>query len=68
MTSLVEPARPPDLTSQCERLPELDTDLRPRLRAPVRVQHHAQDAIDAEPGVPEPYDHIPRVAKATGTV
>jgi hypothetical protein len=26
---------------------------RPRLRAPARVQHHAQDAVDAGPGVPE---------------
>ncbi len=26
---------------------------RPRLRAPARLQHHAQDAVDAEPGVPE---------------
>jgi hypothetical protein len=28
--------------------------------APPRLQHHAQDAVEAEPGVPEPYDHIPR--------
>jgi hypothetical protein len=33
-----------------ERLPELDADLRPRLRAPVRVQHHAQHAVDATQG------------------
>src|SRR4029453_15484725 len=32
---------------------ELHTDLSPRLRAPARVQHHAQNAVDAEPGVPE---------------
>src|SRR5439155_27386851 len=42
-----------NLAPQRERPPELDPDLRPRLRAPVRVQHHAQDAVDAEPGVPE---------------
>ena len=50
---LVEPARAPDLTPQRERLPELDPDLRPRLRAPARGEHHAQNAVDAEPGVPE---------------
>ena len=49
--SLVEPARASNLTPQGERLPELHADLRPRLRAPPRVQHHAQDAIDAEPGI-----------------
>src|SRR5262245_61342534 len=27
--------------------------LRPRLHAPVRVENHAQDAVDAEPGMPE---------------
>jgi hypothetical protein len=32
---------------------ELDHDLRSRLRAPAQVQRHAQDAVDAEPGVPE---------------
>jgi hypothetical protein len=53
VTSLVEPARPPDLTPECERLPELDADLGPRLRAPARMEHHAQDAVDAEPRVPE---------------
>jgi hypothetical protein len=36
-----------------ERSAELDPDLRPRLRAPVRVQHHAREAVDAESGVPE---------------
>ena len=53
VASLVEPARKPDLAPERERLPELDPDLSPRLRAPARLQHHAQDAIDAEPGVPE---------------
>src|SRR5437870_13853137 len=28
-------------------------DLWPRLRAPARLQHHAQDAVDAKPRVPE---------------
>ena len=49
VTSLVEPARAPDLTPQRERPLELDTDHSPRLRAPARVQHHAQDGVDAEP-------------------
>jgi hypothetical protein len=31
----------------------LDPDLRPHLSAPARVQHHPQDTVDAEPGVPE---------------
>jgi hypothetical protein len=48
VTSLVEPARAPDLTPQRERLPELDSDHGPRLGVPARVQHHAQDAVDAE--------------------
>src|SRR4029453_5472973 len=52
-TGLVEPACAPDLTPQRKRLPELDPDHSPRLRAPPRVQHRAQDAVDAEPGVPE---------------
>src|SRR5437870_7334681 len=43
----------PNLTPQRDSSPKLDPDLRPRLRAPSLVQHHAQDAIDAEPGVPE---------------
>src|SRR5262249_2446325 len=43
----------PDLAPQRERLPELDPDLRPRLRAPVLVEHHTQHAVDAEPGAPE---------------
>jgi hypothetical protein len=51
--SLIEPAGAPDLAPQRERPLELDADVRPRLCAPVRVQHHAQDAVDAEPGVPE---------------
>jgi len=50
---LVELARAPNLTPQHERLLELESDLSPRLRAPVRVEHHAQDAVDAEPEVPE---------------
>ena len=50
---LVEPPRALDLAPQRERPPELDSDLRPRLCAPVRLQHHAQNAVDAEPGVPE---------------
>jgi hypothetical protein len=32
---------------------ELGLDLSPRLRAPVRVQHHPQHAVDAQPRVPE---------------
>jgi hypothetical protein len=35
------------------RSPELDSDLSPRLRAPARVPHHAQDAVDAEPAMLE---------------
>ena len=49
---LVEPVGVPDLTPQRERLLELGLDL-PRLRAPVLVQHRVQDAVDAEPGMPE---------------
>src|SRR5262249_32203901 len=45
---LVEPPRTPDFTPQRERLPELDPDDGPRLRAPLRLPHHAQDAVDAE--------------------
>jgi hypothetical protein len=45
--------RAPDLATQRERSPELDSDLRPRFRAPARVRHHAQDSVDAEPRVPE---------------
>ena len=40
-------------TPQRKRVPELDPDLPPRLRAPALVQHRAQDAVDAEPGMPE---------------
>src|SRR5690348_6912237 len=43
----------PDLAPKRERPPELDSNLRPRLRAPTRVQHHAQDAIEAKPGMPK---------------
>src|SRR5262249_10317733 len=50
---LVAPARAPDFAPHCERLPELDSDDGPLLRTPAGVQHHAQDAVDAEPGVPE---------------
>src|SRR5262245_13067082 len=50
---LVEPARASNLAPKLERLPELHADLSPRLRAPSRVQHHAQHAVDAEPRVPE---------------
>src|SRR5215510_4169428 len=42
----------PDLAPQRERSPELDAPDGPRLRAPALVQHHAQDAVDAEPGTP----------------
>jgi hypothetical protein len=52
-TLFSEPLRSPDLAPQRERLTELDPDLSPRLGAPARVQHHAQHAVDAEPGVPE---------------
>ena len=50
---LVEPPRAPDLASQRERPPELDTDDGSSLCAPASLQHHAQDAVDAEPGVLE---------------
>ena len=50
---LVEPPRAPDLTPERERLRDLYFDLRPGLRAPARVKHHAQDAVDAEPGMPD---------------
>jgi hypothetical protein len=48
-----QPPRAPDLAPQRERSLELDTDLRPCLRAPARAQYHAQDAVDTAPGVPE---------------
>ena len=43
----------PDLAPQRERPPELDTDDGSHLRAPAGVEHHAQDGVDAERGVPE---------------
>jgi hypothetical protein len=46
-----ESSRAPDLTPQRECSPELDTDDGPGLRAPSRLEHHTQDAVDAEPGV-----------------
>src|SRR4029453_18113730 len=39
--------------SAMRALLELNSDLTPRLRAPPGVQHHAQDAVDAQPRVPE---------------
>src|SRR5215831_4498608 len=33
--------------------PELDPDDEPSLPAPARLEHHTQDAVDAEPVVPE---------------
>jgi len=53
------PRRPP---------PEVDPDDEPRLGAPSRVQHNAQEAVDAEPGgvrggrrvVVDHYSHGPR--------
>ena len=50
---LVEPPRLSNLASSGDRPPELDADDEPRLCVPSRLQHHAQDAVDAEPGVPE---------------
>ena len=44
---LVEPPRAPDLTPHRQRPPELDADHGPRLRAPARLQHPAQDAADS---------------------
>jgi len=43
----------PNLAPQRGRSPELDTHDEPRLRAPSRLEHRAQDAVDPEPGVPE---------------
>jgi hypothetical protein len=48
--SVDEPPCAPKLTLQRERSLELGPDLRPRLRAPARLQHHVQHAVDAEPG------------------
>jgi hypothetical protein len=45
-------SQPSDLALERERLPEVDPDLLCRLRTPAH-QHHAQDAVDAEPRVPE---------------
>ena len=39
-----------DLAPQRERLLELDPDHGPRLGVAARVEHHAHDAVDAEPG------------------
>jgi hypothetical protein len=50
---LVEPTRAPDLAPRRERSLELDSALRPRIRAPARLPYRAQDAVDAEAGVPE---------------
>jgi len=52
-SELVKPSRAPDLAPQRQRLLELGFDMWPRLRAPARRQHRAQDAVDAEPGMPE---------------
>src|SRR2546425_3521314 len=52
-SELVKPSRAPDLDPQRQRLLELGLDLWPRLRAPARVPHRAQDAVDAKPRVPE---------------
>jgi hypothetical protein len=52
-SQLAEPARAPALAPQRERPPELDANDGPCLRAPARVQHHAQDAVDAESAMPE---------------
>src|SRR5262249_59697558 len=49
----LEPPRATNFAPQRQRPPELDADDEPFLRAPARVQHHAQDAVDAEPGMPE---------------
>ena len=41
------------LNRQREHLREPGLDLRPWRRAPAHMQHDAQDAVDAEPWVPE---------------
>jgi len=65
----VEPSRAPNLTPQRERPPKLDTDLGPRPRAPASVPHQAQEAVDAEPGVPEAgVDHFPFGARGSRSV
>src|SRR2546428_13334749 len=52
-SELVKPSRAPDLAPQRQRLLELGLDLWPRLRAPARTEHDPDDAVDAEPRVPE---------------
>src|SRR5437016_14226823 len=49
----VKPSRAPDLASQRDGFPELDHHHGPLLPAPVRMQHHTHDTVDAEPGMPE---------------
>ena len=67
----IEPPGAPNLTPERERRLELGPDLRPRLRVPARGQHRAQDAVDAEPGVPETgvgvvhFPFGPRASRAT---
>ena len=56
--------RAPDLAPQRDRSLELDPDLGPRLRAPARLQHRAQDAVDTEPRMPEVGVSAMRVALA----
>src|SRR5262245_3541785 len=56
--------RAPDLASQRERPPELDTYDEPRLRAPACGEHHAQAAVEAEPGVPEAFQSARRPASS----
>jgi hypothetical protein len=53
----------PDLAPQRERTPELDTDDGPRLGAPSRVEHHAQDAVDAGQRVLEARVHVRRIVR-----
>src|SRR4029453_5361507 len=54
-----------DLAPQRERLPELDPVHGPRLCAPARVHHHAQDAVDAEPGCQRRASGPPASARPT---
>ena len=60
--SVDEPPCAPNLSPQRERSLELGPNLRSRLRAPARTQHHAQHAVDAEPRVPEAGVVQPRLA------
>jgi hypothetical protein len=60
--------------SRCCASPASGTRMRPAamLCAPARLQHHAQDAVDAEPGVPEALTSSstragPRCPGGTGT-